>query len=145
MSLFEHDPTTNKLLWFSGPPLDMPPPSTYTPRYSTKYLAFLARQREEKQRKDGLSNTMDTDENGEGRAAKRQRMDLDEGEGEAREQNTGDAYVGGPIPTMMELVEKYLDGDAYLDDSLLEMEQEPPIGAAQNLERGLVRKGSREL
>ena len=43
VKLFERDPATDKLLWFSGPPIDMPDPSAYGLRYSTKYLAFLAK------------------------------------------------------------------------------------------------------
>ncbi|KZS91702.1 hypothetical protein SISNIDRAFT_413701 [Sistotremastrum niveocremeum HHB9708] len=45
---FDRDPDTNEVLWFSGPPLDIPhaPP----PRHSLKYLHFLAKKRK---RKDG--------------------------------------------------------------------------------------------
>lgn len=123
----------------------MPPPSTYTPRYSTEYLAFLARQHEEKERKGSSStapnnsNSMDIDGSGEGRAAKRQKMDQSAGEEAGGQDPTVlDAHVNGPMPTMMELVERYLNGDAYLDDRPPEAEQERPTGVVQNLERELV-------
>jgi chromatin structure-remodeling complex subunit RSC1/2 len=150
VNLFEHDPATKKLLWFSGPPLDMPPPSTYTPRYSTEYLAFLARQHEEKERKASSlaaltnHNSMDIDDNEGVGAAKRQKMDQNEGEEAGGQMENAvvldvhqGAHAGGLTPTMMELVERYLNGDAYLDDRQPE-EEERPTGVGQSLERGLI-------
>ena len=46
--LFDRDTTTNELLWFSGPPLDVA--RTPAPRYSLDYLYYLAL---EKKRKAG--------------------------------------------------------------------------------------------
>ena len=42
-SLFERDPQSNKVLWFSGPPIDIDQPEA--PSHSAKYLTFLARRK----------------------------------------------------------------------------------------------------
>ncbi|KAI9059557.1 hypothetical protein FKP32DRAFT_1596121 [Trametes sanguinea] len=48
---FDRDPDTNEVLWFAAPPVDIV--HTPPPRYSLKYLAFLARKR--KQAREGGS------------------------------------------------------------------------------------------
>ena len=42
-ALFDKDPTSNKVLWFSGPPIDIDQPEA--PSHSAKYLTFLARRK----------------------------------------------------------------------------------------------------
>jgi hypothetical protein len=42
-ALFDRDPTTNKVLWFSGPPLDLDVPQR--PSHSGTYLTFLAKRK----------------------------------------------------------------------------------------------------
>lgn len=57
--LFDRDPTTNEVLWFSGPPIDMPRPRA--PQHSLEYLHFLAkkRKREREKREDGADTESD--------------------------------------------------------------------------------------
>lgn len=41
--MLERDPATNRVLWFSGPPIDIIVPDK--PKHSAAYLAFLAKKR----------------------------------------------------------------------------------------------------
>ncbi|KAF9507324.1 hypothetical protein BS47DRAFT_1488923 [Hydnum rufescens UP504] len=45
-SKFDRDPKTGHILWFSGAPIDITPPTAYKPRHSLAYLNFLAQKRE---------------------------------------------------------------------------------------------------
>lgn len=42
-ALFDKDPTSNKVLWFSGPPIDIDQPER--PMHSARYLGWLARRK----------------------------------------------------------------------------------------------------
>jgi hypothetical protein len=41
--LFDREPGSNRVLWFSGPPLDLDVPER--PSHSAKYLTFLAKRK----------------------------------------------------------------------------------------------------
>lgn len=62
---FDRDPDTNELLWFSGPPIDLPKPPA--PRYSLNYLHHLAMKR--KRAAQAIDEMEDA-----GAASKRQRL-----------------------------------------------------------------------
>jgi chromatin structure-remodeling complex subunit RSC1/2 len=53
--LFDRDPTTNEVLWFAAPPMNMS--RARGPRYSLEYLTFIAtkkRKRREASTTDGI-------------------------------------------------------------------------------------------
>ncbi|KAL5518380.1 hypothetical protein ACEPAH_62 [Sanghuangporus vaninii] len=62
---FDRDPETNEVLWFSGPPIDIPRP--VAPRHSLEYLHFLAMKRKRQLKEE--------QEDGQGDDAKRSRSD----------------------------------------------------------------------
>ncbi|KAI0638927.1 hypothetical protein C8Q77DRAFT_1078438 [Trametes polyzona] len=73
---FDRDPETNEVLWFAAPPVDIvhrPPP-----RYSLKYLAFLARKRKREQGHDPSGDAeamaVDVDDEDASRQPKRRKM-----------------------------------------------------------------------
>jgi hypothetical protein len=43
VNMLDRDPSTNRVLWFSGPPIDIIIPER--PQHSAPYLAFLAKKR----------------------------------------------------------------------------------------------------
>lgn len=43
VNVLDRDPSTNRVLWFSGPPIDIVVPER--PKHSAAYLAFLAKKR----------------------------------------------------------------------------------------------------
>lgn len=43
VNMLDRDPVTNRVLWFSGPPIDIIVPAK--PKHSAEYLAFLAKKR----------------------------------------------------------------------------------------------------
>lgn len=43
VNMLDRDPMTNRVLWFSGPPIDIIVPAK--PKHSAEYLAFLAKKR----------------------------------------------------------------------------------------------------
>lgn len=43
VNILDRDPSTNRVLWFSGPPIDIIVPER--PKHSAAYLAFLAKKR----------------------------------------------------------------------------------------------------
>jgi len=49
--LFDRDPASGQLFWFSGPPLGTTPLSIHAPRHSLEYLAFLAEREERTNRR----------------------------------------------------------------------------------------------
>ena len=49
--MLDRDPATNRVLWFSGPPIDIIVPAQ--PKHSAEYLAFLAKKRLQSSLADG--------------------------------------------------------------------------------------------
>ena len=103
VSHFDRDPKTNKLLWFSGPPINPPAPSSYVPRHSLSYLTYIARKK------------------------------LEAGNGQAPSDPTTDHMDGALIgaeqsPDVMQLLDRFkqrADGSFYMvDDNVEEQEQE---------------------
>ena len=76
--LFDRDPTTNEVLWFAAPPMNMS--RARGPRYSLEYLTFIATKRKRRETSknevvDSLREEGTKDEWGEGSAsAKRPRV-----------------------------------------------------------------------
>ncbi|EJD55042.1 hypothetical protein AURDEDRAFT_155279 [Auricularia subglabra TFB-10046 SS5] len=67
--LFDRDPETNQVLWFSGPPMDMARPQP--PQHSLAYLNFLATKRKQQ---PGLNGDPSVAENGEHTPSKKTRL-----------------------------------------------------------------------
>lgn len=77
---FDRDPRTNELLWFSGPPIQRIDPEAFRPKYSLKYLAFLAKKQAaaDKQREEEEeAMEMDAEEE-DGGEARRKRLKIEE-------------------------------------------------------------------
>jgi len=64
-TLFDRDPTTNEVLWFAAPPMNMS--RARGPRYSLEYLTFIATKKRKRQQAS-------RDEVDEGGSAKRARV-----------------------------------------------------------------------
>ena len=69
MKLFDRDPETNEVLWFSGPPLNMP--RVKGSRYSLAYLQFLAAKRKRGTTEEDANQTVDDGDRGAEPATKR--------------------------------------------------------------------------
>ncbi|KAG8964950.1 hypothetical protein FRC03_001174 [Tulasnella sp. 419] len=71
VQLFDRDPDTDQLLWFTGPPVDVPDPKSSIPRYNLDYLYYLAKkkkalekirdQEEDDDEVDGMDQDHDAD------------------------------------------------------------------------------------
>jgi len=66
VKLFDRDPDTNQVLWFSGPPIDVP--KAPTPKYSLSYLHYLAMKKKAQQEADAGQDNEPTSPDGSPRA-----------------------------------------------------------------------------
>ena len=92
--LFDRDPVTGEVLWFSGPPIDIPRPRM--PQHSLEYVHFLAKKRKrEREREETATEVVKGSENDEAMV-----VDL-------VDDSTPPAKV--PRKTLMEMIDEFWD------------------------------------
>lgn len=98
VQLFDRDPRTGEVLWFSGPPIQAIKPEAFRPQYSLEYLAFLAKKKAaaEKERvRREEEEEMDTEMDGE---------DDEDGQGRRKRLRSDSTQESRPVarPTLLE-------------------------------------------